>query len=87
MRGIASFARWLGRVPWVVYFVGCCVGAGAYLWYVKATSSAFLEAERAACVKKCSPSRAKLETTRQELAHQRPAWRGETYNAPECRCL
>ena len=74
-------------MPWVVYFVGCCLVAGLYLWYAKTTSSAFLEAEIAACAKQCSPSRAKLETTRQELAYQRPPWRGATYNSPECRCV
>ena len=70
-----------------LYFIACCVVAGGYMWYVKTTSSRFLEAELAACVKKCSPFPAKLETTRQELTYQQPPWRSPAYNHPVCRCV
>lgn len=61
--------------------------AGIYIWYAKTTSSTFLEAELAACIMKCSPFRAKLGTTRQELAYQEPALRGPDYRSPECKCI
>ena len=57
MRGIGSVARKHGHVRLAVYFVGSCSVAGIYLWYAKTTSSAFLEAEIAACAR----SRWKIE--------------------------
>jgi len=70
----------------VVYFIACCAIAGAYMWRANATSSTFLEGELAACIKQCSPLRAKLEATRQELAYQQPPWRSQAYNYPVCKC-
>lgn len=71
----------------LAYFIGCCAVAGIYIWYAKTTSSTFLEAELAACIMKCSPFRAKLGTTRQDLAYQEPALRGPEYKSPECKCV
>jgi hypothetical protein len=85
MRGIGSFVP--KHLVFVVYFIGCCAVAGIYVWYAKTASSAFLEAELAACIKKCSPFRAKLETTRQELAYQQRSGRGSAYKSPECKCV
>lgn len=71
----------------VVYFIACCAGAGLFMWYAKTTSSTFLEAELASCREKCSPFPAKLEATRQELAHQQRSRRGPAYQSPECQCV
>ncbi len=84
MPGIGSLAREHHHGLLVIYFIACCAAAGIYMWYAKATSSTFLDAELAACIKQCSPVGAKLETTRQELAYQR---RGPTYKYPECKCV
>jgi hypothetical protein len=87
VHGIGLFVRKHLQVLVVVYFIGCCAVAGIYVWYVKITSSTFLEAELAACFKKCSPLRAKLEATRQELSYQQPPWRSPEYKYPECKCI
>ena len=39
----------------VVYFIACCTVAGTYMWYANTTSSTFLEAEHAACIKSAAP--------------------------------
>jgi hypothetical protein len=82
-----SFVRRHLHVLFAAYFIGCCALAGGYLWYVKATSSAFLDAELAACVDRCKPLRAKLETTRQELAYQQPYRQASAYKQAVCKCL
>jgi len=71
----------------VVYFIACCAIAGSYLWYSQTSSSAFLQAELAACSEKCVPLRAKLEATRQELSYQQPPWRSPEYGHPVCKCV
>jgi hypothetical protein len=71
----------------VVYVLACCAVAGIYLWHAMSMSSTFLEAELAACSKKCSPFRARLATTRQGLAYQEPSLHGPAYQVPACQCV
>jgi hypothetical protein len=87
MRGIGNFRSKHRHGLVVVYVIGCCAVAGGYLWYARTTSSTFLEAELAACVKQCSPFKARLEATRQELAYQQPPWRSPAYKNPQCKCV
>jgi hypothetical protein len=76
-----------GNAPLVPYFIVCCAVAGLFIWLANSTSSAFLEAELAACTANCSPARARLEATRQELVHQKRTRHASAYQLPECTCL
>ena len=86
MHAFGSFVRKHRVVLMLAFLVGWCSVAGVFMWRAKTTSPTLMEAELAACVKMCSPFRAELETTRQELAFQR-SWRGPSYKYPECKCV
>jgi hypothetical protein len=87
MRAIGSFVRKYRAVLMLAFLSAWCAVAGVLMWRAKTASPTFMEAELAACIKRCSPLRAELETARQERAYQQPSWRGPGHTYAVCKCI